>query len=877
MAQSWNTFGPGNRGIQVGQSYGPITTVFHLPERPETPPQPSINIPFIRDPRFIERGDLLDQIAQRLREPPARVALAGFGGFGNSKSQLAIEYAYRFSDENPDTWVFWIHAATRARFEEDFRTIADLVKLPGRQQAGDDLPRLIRLWLSSQRNGRWLLILDSADDADLLYKTEGGSDARPLAAWLPQTRNGSIIVTTRNKDLGRRLAGQDAIVDIGVMSESESLQLLEGRLGGVDDIERPTAMALIEALENIPLAISQAGGYIRAKRPRTSLREYLAELQQDDSHGNRLLTYDGGELGRDVEASNAVVTTWQISFKHIRAKRPSAADLISLMSFFDRQGIPESCLKPLQDEGSGDVTDSNDEQQDIGYQDTKSIDLDSNVSCDDPDDEFEKDLSQLRDFCLIIVNEDRHKFDMHRLVQLSTRAWLKQHGEQTRFIQQCVKRLFRVFPTEPYDNLTECQQLFPHVELALGYQVDETKFRMMQAKLLFYGGWYAYLQGRYDVAEFMAYKARCVRDEEFRTEDEATSDSISLLGDVLRSRGQWDKAEELQVQVLEARKTRLGADHIYTLDSISNLASTYRIQGRWNEAEALETQVLEARRTKFGADYPDTLNSMNDLALIYQDQGRYSEAEELQVQVLEARKTKLGADHLYTLSSMANLASAYSDQGRWDEAEGLQVQVLETYKAKFGADHPDTLTSMANLASTYWSQGRWDEAEKLGVQVLDARKTKFGVDHPDVLTSMGNLALTYWSQDRWDEAEKLGVQVLDIRKTKSGVDHPDTLTSMANLALIYRSQGRWDEAEKLRVQVLDARKTKLGVDHPHTLRSMSQLAYIWKDLGQHDDALALMRRCAQGRQCVLGPDHPDTKLAFETLKQWSDDTSIDST
>ena len=56
---------------------------------------------------------------------------------------------------------------------------------------------------------------------------------------------------------------------------------------------------------------------------------------------SRLLEHDAGDLRRDGGVSNAILTIWQISFDCIRAKRRSAADLLSLMSFFDRQGILE--------------------------------------------------------------------------------------------------------------------------------------------------------------------------------------------------------------------------------------------------------------------------------------------------------------------------------------------------------------------------------------------------------------------------------------------------------------------------------------------------------------------------------------------------------
>jgi hypothetical protein len=47
-----------------------------------------------------------------------------------SKSQLAIEYAYRVRDTDPDMWVFWVHASSATRFKESYRNIVARLRLP---------------------------------------------------------------------------------------------------------------------------------------------------------------------------------------------------------------------------------------------------------------------------------------------------------------------------------------------------------------------------------------------------------------------------------------------------------------------------------------------------------------------------------------------------------------------------------------------------------------------------------------------------------------------------------------------------------------------------------------------------------------------------
>jgi hypothetical protein len=51
-------------------------------ERPETPPSPLSNVPFPRDPDFVKRGLLSDEIHERLSIPGGRLALYGLGGVG---------------------------------------------------------------------------------------------------------------------------------------------------------------------------------------------------------------------------------------------------------------------------------------------------------------------------------------------------------------------------------------------------------------------------------------------------------------------------------------------------------------------------------------------------------------------------------------------------------------------------------------------------------------------------------------------------------------------------------------------------------------------------------------------------------------------------
>ncbi|KAL8413208.1 hypothetical protein RB594_004728 [Gaeumannomyces avenae] len=805
-----STFGSKNRGMQVGQIFGNAYFTQAAPERPETPPRPFASIPFSRDRDFVNRGDILGQLQKRCSEPAGRVALCGLGGIG--KSQLAIELAYRISEQTPDSWIFWIHAATQARVEEGFRDIADTVKLPGRNRPDENIPKLVHSWLSQNRNGRWTVVLDSADDNDALYQPRGDGNARTLASYLPQSPNGSIVVTTRNRDVGFKLTGNYMdIIEVGPMRVAEALSLLENRLGQLRNPE--AAEALVQKLDCVPLAISQAAAYIQAT-PTSSIEKYLRDLLSDDKKRNRLLTHNAAEFRRDGAASNAILTTWQVSFDHIRSHRSSAADLLSLMSFFDRQGIPLSLLKP---------------DNSRGVQRDSDCASGTAQATSEQDDEFEADVAMLRRFCLLSMTEENTALEMHALVQLATRMWLKQSGGQRdKFHKRFLERLAAAFPnvsSRNWEVWEQCRQLFTHVKAAEYHGPADTKAWEWEV-LMRNGGRYAYLQGNYEAADRMLRNTQS-SSERLGKNNEWTLDATRLLANISIRRGLWTEAESILTEVIEASKANLGTDHYITLTSISSLAGTFWYQNRLEEAEKLEVEVMEAYKSSFGTDHPDTLTSISELA------------------------------------------STFYAQGRLEEAEKLQVKVLETSKARLGADNPDTLTRMTNLASTFYAQGRLEEAEKLEVEVLKASKAKFGADYPDTLTSMALLAAIFYAQGRLEEAEKLQVEVLKASKAKFGADNPDTLKGMASLASTFYAQGRLEEAEKLQVEALKASKAKLGADNPGTLMRMNNLAWTLKKQGRGEVALGLMKDCAQRRQQVLGPDHPRTVESLAAVADWS--------
>ncbi|KAF2679087.1 hypothetical protein K458DRAFT_375514 [Lentithecium fluviatile CBS 122367] len=490
-------------------------------------------VPFPRDNMFVGREDVIAEISEKRAAScnHTRLALVGLGGIG--KSQIAIEYAYRVQQAEPHTTVAWIHASNRTRFEQGYREVADSIPLPGREDPKVDVLQLVCAWLSERKHGRWLMILDNADDDAVFFgrdeDTAGTaqmgditSRRRSLESFLPQTPNGTILITSRNKVAAANLLGtHGSIVQVEPMEEEDALALLKTRVP-FDESGEADAKALVQALERIPLAVTQAAAYIKTRAPMTTMSGYLKLFRESEANQVRLLGKKGlQDLRRDHSIRHPVITTWQISFTQIQRTEQPAADLLALMSMFDRQGIPASLLR----------------------QNASQLD-------------FEDALAPLLSFSLVRAEMGEQSFGMHRLVQLSMRTWLEAEKLLSRWVKQSIGVLAAAFPSGDYKTWADCQVLLPHATEASGHVAGDEEDVLKQAEISLRAEWYLLLRGEYKAAEKVGRMCVEVRGKALGPEHPDTLTSVSQLGSVLERQGKYEEAEAMHRRAASASLAR---------------------------------------------------------------------------------------------------------------------------------------------------------------------------------------------------------------------------------------------------------------------------------------------------------------------------------
>ncbi|PNP77903.1 hypothetical protein FNYG_08629 [Fusarium nygamai] len=599
--------------------------------RRQSSPRQHWMAPFERNEGFVGREDVLRLVLDRIspsanKDACQRTVIQGLGGIG--KTQIALEVAFRLHDADPSCSVFWVPAVDATTFENAYRDIGQRLGVAGLDDDKADVKALVQAAMSREDTGRWLLIIDNADDPELMF------GPGVLAQYLPCSTNGSILFTTRTREVTERLDIYAAgIIEPTKMKREEAREMLQARLREEQVPDRASTDSLLDFLDDLPLAIRQASAYMF--KTGISTARYLEHCLSSDATLVKLLSQEFEDRGRYDRIKNPVATTWLISFEHISRDSPQAGEYLEFMCFLAERDIPISLLPPASDEI-----------------------------------ETEEAVGTLEAYGFITRREEGESLDMHRLVRLAMWNWLRQEGQARQRYCDVVQRLDEVFPSPEHENREIWMRYMAHAQRVVESD-EECEDEEAMSGLLFNVAEALSIQGRYEGAAKLYRETLEAKEKVLGKEHPSTLMSMNNLALVLRKIGEYKEAEKMHRETLAMMKKVLGKEHPDTLSSMNNLASVLDDMGEYEEAEKIHRETLELKEKVLGKEHPSTLGSMNNLALVLGNMGEYEEAEKIHRGTLEMMKKVLGREHPDTLDSMNNLALVLRKIGKYEEAEEI--------------------------------------------------------------------------------------------------------------------------------------------------------------------------------------------------------------
>jgi len=529
------------------------------------------------------------------------------------------------------------------------------------------------------------MVVDNVDDRTMFFEqTEDMLTDKCLIEYIPQAVKGSVIYTTRSRDVGIDPTSGDEPIEVSPLDIHQGLLMLGERV--TRSSTREDQETLLEELAYLPLAISQATAYMVKRR--TSIAAYT-KLLQNESTRERVLDHRTLHHGRQDRSSESVTRTWWITFEWLKKEHPRSAELLTMMSLLDRQQIP---LGLVQDAGE----DTLDFEEAITV--LEAFSLIHSYSYVEVCDQNIIDL--LFDSKPDLSNMSSEFCDMHRLVQASTREWLNRLGNDKILIAtKTLVSVSKLFPPANYEDLPLCRLLYLHADAVLAYNLDELNVPL--------GG-----------------------DGQISTWNMQHRASLLLeLSNYLREQGDFALSEDRASLSLEIRRRLFGPDESeQTLGSMESLASSIQWLGRGAEALEMQRKILEGRERLLGPNHPSTLRSLGQLGYCLQNQGEHAEAEvhyrrELGVRRMLHEQEPFDIELRNGLIvALNNVANVQLFQGECEEAQTLLQEALERSQDINGREHPRTWSTMKLLAMTNQQLGKYEEAHRLFAEVLAGYK-----------------------------------------------------------------------------------------------------------------------------------------------------------
>ncbi|KAK5729529.1 hypothetical protein LTR17_011832 [Elasticomyces elasticus] len=657
---------------------------------------------------FVQRDDEMKQLeaffvptpqpTSELSQPDGRKILVVHGLGGMGKTQLCVAFARKHKDDF--SAILWLDGSSTDALRQSLASA--FLRLPASRttpsgnpdHTAPDLQESIDSllqWLSLPDNTGWLLVFDNVGRD---WQSEPRDPrAYDYLACSPSADHGSILVTTRLSRLQRPRAS----LHVHNVDDRCGKEMLETRAGK----QLPGIEKLLEKLGGLPLALVQAGAYLR--QTKMSIEQYL-EFYDRTWTVLMELQYPLQDYRED-----SVLTTWKMSYERVRAEDQQAAALLDQWAFLYAGDLWYELVTSWP---QGPVEDGTSEAVTI-------------IATDEL--KFRHSLGVLCDYSLVVADVERTGFSIHPVVH----AWCLHNAVRLemreQFCDRALELVVGIISKHADDSVPwkTAVRLLPHARAAAAKHLEGAEKRPQKPIILRI----AYFLRTWDSsaeAEALYLHALPGYIEELGVEHDWTLHTLNGLGDIYTNQGKVMEAENMYLRVLRGEMEARGPKHMpntWAIFALNGLGHVYFDQGRMKEAETMHLLSI-GEQTRGPGHKPNIaiFTTYDNLGNIYIRQGRMKEAEDMSLQAVEGLEEALGLKAPWTLAAISNLGRLYTEQGKYKEAAEMTLRALEGYEETLGPEHRKTLYAMTDLGIIYHNQCSFDKARSMYTRALEGYK-----------------------------------------------------------------------------------------------------------------------------------------------------------
>jgi hypothetical protein len=756
-----------------------------------------------RNPHFTGREDVLGKLHSQMVGGSAQTALLphalhGLGGVG--KTQLAVEYIYRYAPEYE--LIYWIPAADLTQVRTYLAELGKIMGLPESLDLSQNVDSVLDALRTLHPFEKWLLVFDNANRPDDLFP------------FLPFPI-GHVLVTSRNTTWTKVAV----TLEIGVLHRAESVELLRRR---ARHISANDAEELAERLGDLPLALEQAAAW--QAETGMSVREYL-DLFDDRLE---LLTADP-----PTGYPATLGVTWQLSFDRLRDRAPDAAQLLELCAFLGSEPIPVALFR------AGSAAE---------LPEGLAAMMRDNIS-------LRSALREINRYALAKLDPVEDRLSVHRLVQAVLRANMDPGSRKV--MQRSARRLLAsANPGEP-DNTANWplhDQLSPHILPSGVIESGDEPTRKVGLDQIRY----RYVRGDYEGSRDLGELVVQRWQEKWGLEDPWTLIARRHLGTTLRVLGESERAYALNQETLAMMRRTLGDSHEHTLAAADSFAADLRRRGLFQRARELDEENLARHLRVFGEGDQATVRTAGNLAVNFRLLGKSRRAMELDESSLRRLVETFGNNHQHTLFSISNLVRDILGTGEYARALRLQEEFFPAHQELLGPRHSDVLLATRNIVVALRKTGQYARARSEGLDHLERCRQRLGPNHEHTLAAMTSYGNILRVSGDLLAARQIFEDAFDRYTETFGPRHPFTLECAVNLAIVLRHMGDYRAAlsmdEGTHADLVEA----LGENHSAALCCANNLSNDLAMLHEHARAAQVSSATLACSRVIRGEHHPYT-------------------
>jgi tetratricopeptide (TPR) repeat protein len=588
----------------------------------------------------------------------------GLGGLG--KTQLAVEYAYRFKKDYKNG-VIWLNA------DQDID--AQLTELSEKAR-----------WVSPHSEHKYKLEVAQRrlrTYSDCLIIFDNLEDPRAIEDYLPEEHaEPHILVTSRTPQTGF------TPIPLDPLDEALSIELLYQEAGrrAEGEAEETAAREIALTLGGLPLALELAGAYLQYRS--ISFRQYLDLLHKNLKAAMPVKLTGGGFTRHETD----LYSTLKIN-EEVFAEEPRLRDILDLLTWSGTapMGISLMC---------------------------KLLDVESPV-------ELTGALGLGTLLRMLQKSPDAESYAIHRLLSEVRREEIPLDGRKEWANQMC-RRVGDWFQErgKEFSNLPMLEAEIDHLkawqEQAPNYAPEQT------SRLIWLEAYPPYYRGRFREAKALIEEALMLFEQNQTKNDELKANLLNGLGGCHQELLELQTALGYYERALEIRQNTFGDHHTDTAHSLNDIATIYSELGEAARALEYNKRALEIELEVIGERHQNTAKSYSNISGYYVELREYDQALEYAEKGLNLFLDIHGEQHPNVASALMSVGAVYNNMGTFRRAQEYGQKALRLFRELLGDQHVDTISAAVSVAHGLYNIGR----PRQGLQLLEEILRKLPHNNP---------------------------------------------------------------------------------------------------------------------------------------------------